>query len=239
MIMTTENPMVSEEQPIKADFPNPYKERGKEKGQSELSIDAILRRTHPSQRRVNSLADTGIQAQFKALETSEKALAERERGLLQLRTEVIERERIVRETEILLNARERLLDDRESVLRARHVHGSDDENLLAFEKSLKDTREALAEANDALFEKETFISELRAELDELKERVANASTAGEPAQVSSYEAINHPSLAEQVAFLQEREAFIEQSENTLFDKAQSLQEWETRLQQNEHDQANA
>lgn len=44
-----------------------------------------------------------------------------------------------------------------------------------------------------------------------------------------------PSLEEQVAFLRVLEAFIEQSENTLFEKAQSLQEWEMRLQQLEHD----
>jgi hypothetical protein len=31
--------------------------------------------------------------------------------------------------------------------------------------------------------------------------------------------------------LREREAFIEESENTLFSKAQELQEWEARLQQ--------
>jgi len=199
------------------------------------SIDAIIQRTHPSQRRTNSLVEIGIQDRFTALEKEELALQEKERDLVRLSAEIVERERVVRETEILLDARDRLLDDREAVLSARH--GDDEDNSISMlEKSLEDTREALTMAKDALSEKESFIAGLRTELEELKTAppVNEASPTDSPP--NTFEAINHTSLADQVAFLREREAFIEESENTLFDKAQALQEWETRLQQNEHDQ---
>jgi hypothetical protein len=220
------------------DFPDPRPSASKPKADAGLSIDAILQRTHPSKRPANSLIDLGVQECFDSLEAEEGALRERERETARLRADTLERERVVRETELLLGARERLLDDREKVLAARLANPAD-QNVAALDKSLKDTRDALFRANESVNEKERIIAALRAEMEELRAaRPASAESASADAP-TTYADITHKSLAEQVAFLKEREAFIEQSENTLFDKAQTLQEWETRLQQSEHDQANA
>lgn len=227
-----ENPEPSEKPNLRVVDPAPNTKKSP-------SIDAIIQRTHPSQRRTNSLVEIGIQDRFSALEQEELDLKEKERDLIRLSAEIVERERVVRETEILLDARDRLLDDREAVLSARHGNDAEDHSITVLEKSLEDMREALDMANDALAEKERFITGLRTEIEQLSvvPPVPEGKEAG-PAPIS-FDTVAHPSLSDQVAFLREREAFIEESENTLFDKAQALQEWETRLQQNEHDQASS
>lgn len=223
-------------------FPDPRPQAAKKKlGQDAgLSIDAIIQRTHPKKRPANSLIDLGVEECFASLEAEEGVLREREREVARLRAEADERVRVVRETEILLDAREKILNDRESILAKRLANTSSDVSIAALDQSLKETRNALEEANKAMAEKEQVIAALRREMEELKATGPTSSAAEDDGdRPLGYDDITHKSLAEQVAFLREREAFIEQSENTLFDKAQTLQEWETRLQQSEHDQASS
>jgi DNA repair exonuclease SbcCD ATPase subunit len=240
----TENPTTTEETtalPKFADFPDPRPAYRKPILKSKISVDAILQRTNPAQRPANSLAYLDVGDCFASLEAEENELREKERELIKLNAETHERIRVVRETEILLDAREKLLDDRESVLAQRLAGTGADNALAAMEHSLADSRRALAQANQSSAAKEEIIAALREEIGALKAAQTappgNASGAGENPGDEPYAGISHKSLAEQVAFLREREAFIEQSENVLFDKAQHLQEWETRLQQCEHDHA--
>lgn len=96
--------------------------------------------------------------------------------------------------------------------------------------------EILLDARERLLdEREESIKAQQADLAVAREAPPTDTTSS----ATGYAGITDKSLAEQVAFLKEREAFIEESENKLFDKAQNLQEWETRLQQKEHDHDNA
>lgn len=199
---------------------------------SGLSIDAILKRTRPDSKPSNNLipfANTNRDASG-AEETSSDLIAW-EKQLFQARAELTERERLVNESEVLLSARERLLDNREQVLSERMSSFVKDGDAEWLQKTLSETKEALTMANDALADKEATIDRMQRELEELK---TNGAAAGNPSAASGrddpYARISDPSLAEQVALLKEREAFIEESENTLFNKAQELQERETRLQ---------
>jgi chromosome segregation ATPase len=217
--------------PTYANFPDPRPAVRRPR----LQVESIIERTDPNQRSVQSLVYLGVEDCFATLEAEENALQQREQDLAKIRAETFERIRVVRETEILLDAREKLLDDREALLAERMSGSSPDKGLAALDRSLKETRQALKQANDAVKEREEIIAQLRAEMEELKAistRVAPAAAGESP---MSYDKVTHKSLSDQVAFLKEREAFIEESENTLFDKAQHLQEWETRLQQQEHD----
>jgi DNA repair exonuclease SbcCD ATPase subunit len=221
--------------PTYANFPDPRPAVRRPR----LAVNSIIERTDPAQRSVQSLVYLGVEDCFATLEAEEVALKEREQDLAQMRADTFERIRVVRETEILLEAREKLLDDREALLAERMSGTSADKGLAALDRSLKETRQALKQANAAVNEREEIIAQLRAEMNELKaisSRVAPAAAEDSP---MTYEQVSHKSLSDQVAFLKEREAFIEESENTLFDKAQHLQEWETRLQQQEHDQDSA
>lgn len=200
---------------------------------SGLSIDAILKRTRPDSKPSNNLipfANTNRDAS-ETEETSSDLIAW-EKQLFQTRAELTERERLVNESEVLLSARERLLDNREELLSKRMSAFARDGDTEWLQKSLSETKEALTMANDALADKEEIIDRLQREVEELKQAGANAP-ANPPVESGSddpYAKVSDPSLAEQVALLQEREAFIEESENTLFNKAQELQERETRLQ---------
>lgn len=222
--------------PTYANFPDPRPAVRKPR----LAVDSIIERTDPAQRStqqsVQSLVYLGVEDCFATLEAEEDALKEREQDLSQLRAETYERIRVVRETEILLEAREKLLDDRESLLLERFSGTSPDKGMAALENSLKETQQALRQANESAAAKEEIIAELRAEMQELKAISTRITASASEESPISYEQVTHKSLSEQVAFLKEREAFIEESENTLFDKAQHLQEWETHLQQQEHDQ---
>lgn len=225
--------MSSESEIVSAvyEFPKPERNPYGPGRPDGLSIDAILQRTHPALRKANKLVD------FVTPEAAaEQELREKENELVRQRAQLVERERVVGETELLLAARERLLDRRERELagaRPAAPSGSDTDRL---EKSLQDTREALALANKALADKERALGELRGQLESLKSQMAALEDPDTGTKKINYDSVNDPSLTEQVAFLREREAFIEQSENTLFDKAQELQEWETRLQQQADDQ---
>jgi hypothetical protein len=131
-----------------------------------------------------------------------------------------------------------VLDNRELLLSARLVESVPDQKITLLEKSLNDSRHALSQANHALADMEGIISSLRAEIENIKSVSLEPEQEFSDEQVDGYAGITDKSLAEQVAFLREREAFIEESENVLFDKAQHLQEWETRLEQQEHDRVN-
>lgn len=220
-------------------FPDPRPGHKRPKLEGKPSVDAILQRTNPSERPASDLVYLGVEDCFATLEAEEFAFKEKEREMARLRAETEERIRVVKETEILLEAREKLLDDREEMLAGRMNHHSSEGESAALDKSLKDTRQALNFANKSIAEKETIIAALRAELEQLKAARPIPASGGADSALNSYHDITHKSLAEQVAFLREREAFIEQSENTLFDTAQNLQEWEARLEQREHDQEQA
>ena len=200
---------------------------------SGLSIDAILKRTRPDSKPTNNLipfANTNRDAS--GTEETSSDLIAWEKQLFQTRSELTERERLVNESEVLLSARERLLDNREQLLSERMSAFARDGDTEWLQKTLSETKEALTMANDALADKEATIDRLQREVEELKTN--GAAAVGNPSAESGdddpYARVSDPSLAEQVALLKEREAFIEESENTLFNKAQELQERETRLQ---------
>jgi len=218
--------------PVICNFPPPEQLHRKKSGRPSLSIDAIIQRTRQSGTPSAKLIDFDDRERLASLEEAEVEFHKKESQLAQTRAELAERERVVNETELLLSARERLLDDREALLQ----NVSLDEDSILLRKNLTATKEALELANHNLAGKDKTIASLRARIEELKAQNKEQADSAEPSKPASLDQVSHPSLADQVAFLREREAFIEASENTLFDKAQSLQEWETRLQQSEHDQ---
>jgi archaellum component FlaC len=235
--------------PGNPNFPDPRFEKPDKRKSLRLrpsSIDAMIR-----EGAIEEVEEPGSGIQYDdraaALRDEAEALQKKEKEHAQLLAETLERVRIVRETEILLTSRERLLDKREAILSARVSSRSSDADIEALEQSLEETRNTLATANKVLDEKEEVITGLREEIAELEstlDQVTSPDQATTPVQEantkpSDYDSITDMSLQEQVAFLKEREAFIEQSENVLFDKAQNLQEWETRLQQIQHDQVKA
>jgi hypothetical protein len=226
---------------IFADFPDPRPGARRPRLECRPSVDAILQRTDPTLRPANSIAYIDVGDCFASLEEEETALRDKERELIKLRAETLERVRLVRETEILLDARERILDQREASIAERSADSATGAGLAALEKSLRESRQSLTRANQTIAEKDELIGSLRADLEALKAQIASGPAADGDADTDAdpYRPITHKTLTEQVAFLREREAFIEQSENVLFDKAQHLQEWETRLQQQSHDQGGA
>lgn len=199
------------------------------KQDKEISLASILQKTDPTTRASSSFTKT-IEAAESPSESVSAAdaklmeLAQLQRDLTTQRAELAERERAHRETEMLLSARQRLLDQRQAVIAA--TVSSNPAALRALESQLNEFREALEAAQRDLAAKDAEVQALQ-----------TAAIGEEPlAGITSLDQITAPELSEQVAFLREREAFIEASENTLFEKAQSLQEWETRLEQAAHDQ---
>lgn len=241
----------STELPANPNFPDPRLQSTIAKRKSLRlrmpSVDAMLREEGAFEEVSNSLSDMQYDDRAAALTEQAAALEKKEKENAKLLAETLERVRIVRETEILLANRERLLDKREAVLSAKVSNRSSDANIEALEQTLEETRNNLAAVNMVNEEKEQVIADLRREIADLEatlDQVTDPSQQAAPqpqeqSNPSDYDSITHESLQEQVAFLKEREAFIEQSENVLFDKAQNLQEWETRLQQVQHDQVKA
>lgn|GEM_PF-6579179 len=225
---------VSEKQPAVVNFPDPRPQRQRI-ALKKPSIDNILSRMSRSDAPVNVVAKELVNPEPVEMEPiSETPLGELP-DLVRLRAETNERIRVARELELLLSARENLLENREALLSRRQSGVEPLPNeFCSLEESLTETQRTLKHASQTLADMEGTIASLRSEIDNLKRSGSEVEFApGEP--VNAYEDVTDSSLAEQVAFLQEREAFIEESENTLFDKAQSLQEWETRLEQKEHD----
>ena len=212
---------------------------GKPAPKTGPSIDSILRRMEQNKNAPSPLGHIGADERFASYERNETEFREQRREVARLQAESMERMRVAKETEILLAARERLLEQREALITARQAdaHQPPSQEISALEATLRETREALKQANQGINEKEEMIADLRAEMEQILAGGAEADSIP-GVTVDSYDGVTDPSLADQVAFLREREAFIEESENVLFDKAQQLQEWETRLQQMDHDQAN-
>lgn len=193
-----------------------------------LSVDAILKRTRPGRQRPRNLIPFDDQehnspSSYKPESEPATHLHEQQQHLFQLRANLVERERVVNESELLIAARERLLDNREQLLQNRLASSEGNERTTLLQRSLDETRQALTLANQAINEKDQQIADLQ-------QQIAQPAPHA-PATPDPLLTVTDSSLEEQLALLREREAFIEESENTLFAKAQELQEWETRLQQ--------
>jgi hypothetical protein len=193
-----------------------------------LSVDAILKRTRPERRHHRNLIPFDKQQQTEAASTESEPdptthLHEQQQHLFQLRASLAERERAINESELLMAARERLLDNREQMLQTQLAATNENDRASLLQRSLDETRQALTLANQAITEKDQQIADLQQQIAQ--------SPPHNPAAPDPLLAITDSSMEDQLALLREREAFIEESENTLFAKAQELQEWETRLQQ--------
>lgn len=200
---------------------------------NELSLDKILQKTDPGNRTAGSIAENALSEEIRALDKAAAELASQRRSFAADQAALAERERACREMEMLQAARKRLLDQRHAVLNACTPADTPAQQarLRDLEAMLDRTRAELDAANTALAERDQKIAELLNRISAIEALPDNSADQ----QAENTDAISHPSLQDQVAFLREREAFIEQSENTLFEKAQHLQEWESRLQQIEHD----
>lgn len=173
-----------------------------------------------------------------AMEEAEKEeFRKQRREVARMHSESMERMRVARELEVLLEAREKVLDNREALLKAQNPEYLQDGDITAMERSLKDIRKVMEAATQSLTQMEGILSSRRAKLDSAKQSGTGQYGAGK--KISGYGDLTDASLADQIAFLQEREAYVEESENVLFEKAQHLQEWQTRLEQMEHDNASA
>ena len=226
------------------DFPDPrtFADPRQKKEKISLprpSIGTILgRMNHPDSRSLNGEpvnADVSMVDQEQECDT----LLDKQRELARLQAETTERIRVARELELLIAARENLLDKREALLNARMAGRSSDREVSTLEKSLSDTRKALNKANQALAEMDGVVSGLRKEIENIRNAGIESEDDDSSKLANDYGDVVDKSLVEQVAFLKEREAFIEQSENVLFDKAQQLQEWEARLEQKDPSRVNA
>jgi chromosome segregation ATPase len=225
---------VPEKQPEVVNFPDPRPQRQRI-ALKKPSIDNILSRMSRQDTQEQVMVEEPVEAAPVEMEPISETPPGELPDLARLQAETNERIRVARELELLLSARENLLENREALLSRRQtgVEPPADE-FSCLEQSLNETQRTLKHASQTLADMEGTIASLRSEIDNLKRSGSEIEVApGEP--VKTYDGVTDPSLAEQVAFLKEREAFIEESENTLFDKAQSLQEWETRLEQQEHD----
>jgi len=230
-----------EKVPEVVDFPDPRPKMVEARAGLSLrrpSIDTIIQQMDPAKLKPSGSTDGDIEELNINIEQEESELRSKQREVARLQAESMERIRIARELELLLAARESVLDNRELLLSSRLVESVPDQKITLLEKSLNDSRKALSQANHALADMEGTISGLRAEIENIKTISLEPEQESQPVPVDRYAGITDQSLADQVAFLQEREAFIEESENVLFDKAQHLQEWETRLEQQEHDGMN-
>ncbi|MFP4540485.1 MAG: hypothetical protein ACLFR7_02550 [Opitutales bacterium] len=148
------------------------------------------------------------------LAAREHALREREAALREEERENVELKRLLELREERIATKETLLEDNAAALRDAtaldHV-----QRLLANERTAHD---ALRVAHK---ETEARLRGLEEHLAELEARAEEAAKTDAPPPLSK----------ENEAALQERERFIEESENALFNKAQELQELEHHLQQ--------
>lgn len=225
---------VPEKQPEVVNFPDPRPQRQRI-ALKKPSIDNILSRMSRSDAPVNVIEEEPVNPEPVEMEPIAETPPGEQPDFARLQAETNERIRVARELELLLSARENLLENREALLSRRQSGGEPPaDELSSLEESLTETQRTLKHASQTLADMEGTIASLRSEVDNLKRAGSEVELApSEP--VNSYDAVRDPSLADQVAFLKEREAFVEESENTLFEKAQELQEWETRLEQQEHD----
>lgn len=198
------------------------------------SIDAILTRARP---RVD-----------RALRRREIEIIEREQALREGEKEFQQALRESRERTIALNERERECSEREMLLEIRENNVSLRESLLTPgtgepTESGEPPRKRYEELCRKLEDREAWLRARADEVDrkerELAERAKALDTdAKARAAGASKETPSAPDLAKRLdeivdreRMLEEREAFIEQSENVLFNRAQELQELEAQLGQ--------
>ncbi len=226
------------------DFPDPRQAPPKRKEKISMPrqpVESVLKQiskgisnTPTNQDKPENNDDTPVDPDA-GEEDEKEELRKQRREVARIQSESMERMRVARELEVLLNAREKVLDNREALLSADKTDHLTQSDLSALEGSLKEIRKVMDTANQSLTQMENLLSARRASLENASKGTGDEATAGKGKPLSGYSDITHDSLAEQVAFLQEREAYVEKSENILFEKAQQLQEWETRLEQMEHD----
>lgn len=193
----------------------------------------------PRSREVKPPPGALIDDRADTIERQEEELREKQREFSRVQAETLERLRAAKELEILLASRENLLNEREALLDSRLADPSGRGEITSLQKSLEETRNKLSAALKQLDERNAAFTALEGQLQQVRLQAQGTDSSGSGTGFSTLSDVSHPSLEEQVAFLREREAFIEESENVLFNKAQELQEWETRLQQMEHDQGAA
>lgn len=225
--------------PDPRNFPDPREQKKEKIALPRPTLGTILSRmNHPDARSVTG-QQTDNDGPPVESHREHETLRDKQRELARIQAETTERIRVARELELLIAARENLLDKREALLNARLAGHSSDKEISTLEKSLSDTRKALNKANQALAEMDGVVSGLRKEIENIKNAGIDLDNEESSNLVNEYTGVTDQSLAEQVAFLREREAFIEQSENVLFDKAQQLQEWEARLEQKDPERLDA
>lgn len=189
-----------------------------ERPNTPLSIDAIIRRTRQSAEKATGQPQRPLAStppwMLDAIEPhpGDDALEERFRELLLRERALGERERELQEEAMLLQAREQVLLRRETHVADAPVDDSQ-QRAARDHVALQGEFERLLTRNQAL---ERRIADLEAlpSFDHGEDEVPTAS----PAEGD-------------LALLTEREAFIEESENALFEKAMALQELETHLAQ--------
>ncbi len=195
------------------------------------SIDAILARARP---RVD-----------KALRRRESEVVERERALLEAEKRAQEESRALREREITLNERERECSEREMLLDIRENNVAMRESLLANDGESDSPENGSASAlrryedlRAKLESQERELRRLSEQLDRREEELRRREKTFESAEAGGNVQSNPADpdaaarlreLEEREKMLAEREAFIEQSENVLFNRAQELQELEAQL----------
>ncbi len=160
------------------------------------------------------------------LAQAEEQLALREHSLREREATLAEREREAYENLKLSEAREQHLARCEALL-ANHAEGLSE--AAAWERTRRELENLAAELQHVQGEARGHrerAQALEAELGELRAEHARTTS-----QRQTQEGAATPAqIAEKARLLAEREAFIEESENTLFHKAQELQELETHLQ---------
>lgn len=201
------------------------------------SIDAIISRTRPVVDRSFNRQRSQLVAREEAVQAAEQVLETRRRELRELEIHLHEKERELLEWDRLVEVRERNLRKREKQL----LDGLD-EPAAASSGSIRE-RDELGRARAALQQREEELRVLsercarRArELDqreaELSARATSPTAAGAADRPSENTLRDwEHQLAQKEAMLKEREAFVEKSENVLFERAQELQILEAELEQ--------
>ncbi len=131
----------------------------------------------------------------------------------------------------------------EEIKQRLQKYDSLNEELLEKERYLEKAMNTLGERENELARREVKLQESRAELEAAQEidtdavlkESGNGALSPDTAKMLKDLEMRAQRLAEAEEAVQEREQFVEESENTLFDKGQSLQELETNLEQMQDD----
>ena len=204
------------------------------------SIDSILNRTREARDRWTERQEAAMKAREAAVREQEREIERRLEEILARETALIEGERELRETDMLLKARETVVTQREKRLKAsggtrpgapNPEHEAKAKTLEHWEADLRTQAEELERYEKALAarEAEQMVSSLGAEGPPSGAASIAPVQAGETARAAEAWTDRARELDEREALLAERERFIEESENTLFAKAQELQELEVEF----------